>query len=186
MAKRELITAEHAREMLDYDPETGSLMWKPRTPDMFEATPRRSAEHACANWNSAWAGKEAGAKNKFGHIIVTILYQQIMSHRLIWLIMTGEWPKDEVDHENRVPFDNKWLNLREATHSQNGMNKGALSNNRCGLKGASLDKRVGKWRARIKVGDKIIWIGNFATAQEAHEAYKAASEIYHGEYGRAS
>jgi len=36
--------------------------------------------------------------------------------------MTGQWPKEYIDHKNRKRDDNRWCNLREATHSQNYVN----------------------------------------------------------------
>jgi hypothetical protein len=37
--------------------------------------------------------------------------------------MTGEWPKDQIDHINRIKDDDRWENLREATQSQNSFNR---------------------------------------------------------------
>lgn len=37
--------------------------------------------------------------------------------------MTGDWPKDQIDHINRIKSDDRWENLREATQSQNSYNR---------------------------------------------------------------
>jgi hypothetical protein len=62
-----------------------------------------------------------------------------LGHRLAWLYMVGVWPDDEIDHWNRDPSDNRFTNLRDATHAKNGFNSGKRSNNSSGRKGVSLD-----------------------------------------------
>ena len=36
--------------------------------------------------------------------------------------MTGDWPKEMLDHINRNPADNRWCNLREVTRAENRLN----------------------------------------------------------------
>lgn len=58
-----------------------------------------------------------------------------LSH-IIWVFHTnGIWAEDELDHKDRNRSNNKISNLREATHSQNGMNKRILKNNTSGATG---------------------------------------------------
>ena len=45
------------------------------------------------------------------------------SHRLAFLYMTGEWPLEEVDHIDRNPYNDAWVNLRKATSSLNKWNQ---------------------------------------------------------------
>lgn len=88
------------------------------------------------------------------------------------------------DHINGNKLDNRKINLRVVTASQNHMNrrkdgrKGLTSN----LKGASYHKQSKKWRARIKVGDKQLSLGYFDTAMAAHTAYIEAAKKYYGIY----
>ncbi len=100
----------------------------------------------------------------------------------MWLIITGEWPEGRLDHINRVKSDNRWCNLREATNSQNLMNRYAPKNNTSGYKGVTLRQANQKWRSRITVNYKRIYLGDFDTKIEAHEAYYAASQKYFGEF----
>lgn len=44
-------------------------------------------------------------------------------HRAAWLLMTGGWPPDEIDHRNGVRDDNRWANLRLASRSDNAQNR---------------------------------------------------------------
>jgi hypothetical protein len=60
-----------------------------------------------------------------------------MEHRAIWLYMTGELPDREIDHIDLNKTNNRWSNLRLATHGQNSSNRPAQSNNSIGLKGIS-------------------------------------------------
>ena len=99
-------------------------------------------------------------------------------HRLITDAKKGE----EVDHINHDTIDNQKENLRICTRSENGCNRGAQENNTSGYKGVSLDKSSGKWRAAIKLNGKRIYLGYFATKEEAYEAYCNAALELHGEF----
>lgn len=85
-----------------------------------------------------------------------------------------------VDHKNGNPFDNRVENLREATFSQNCMNRRPWR--------SKVHKGVGavgnKWRSRIRVGGQLIHLGLFATAIEAARAYNKAAKQAFGEFAR--
>jgi hypothetical protein len=106
--------------------------------------------------------------------------RHIFMHRLIM----GNPEGKQVDHINLDKLDNRKENLRICTRSQNGANKKAQKNNKCGYKGVSLNK--GKYyRAQIKINKKVIHLGMFKTAEEAAEMYKAAAKAFHGDFFRA-
>ena len=160
--KRNDLTADFVRSILDYDPETGILTWR-----------RKAGINGKGNFK---VGDVAGSRKK-GQIMIGVCDQRYCAHRLAWLWMTGKWPS-EIDHVNRDPFDNRWVNLREATRSQNNANKPSTSP----FKGVSFDKRKNAWRARVKVNRKERWLGYFETAEEAHEAYRRAAQEIWGEF----
>lgn len=110
-----------------------------------------------------------------------------MAHLLAWLYMTGEWPADEVDHEDTHRSHNWWSNLRAATSAQNAANRRTNVNNALGLKCVSRVARPGKqYRARIYIAGKRVHLGYFRTAEEASAAYfKKAQEVF-GEFARAA
>jgi hypothetical protein len=111
----------------------------------------------------------------------------VAAHRLAWVYVHGSIPDGmEIDHKDCDPTNNRLDNLRLATSSQQKQNKRVQSNNRAGLKGAYYHAcRTGKkWRSQIKVGQRLIFLGYFHTAEEAHEAYAAAAAEHFGEFAR--
>lgn len=107
------------------------------------------------------------------------LYQQ---HRLAWLYVYGQWPKDKIDHINGNREDNRIFNLRECTMSQNAMNTGAHRDNTSGFKGVT--RNHNRWMANIKKDGVATYLGTFDTPEEAHAAYAAAAVRVHGQFAR--
>lgn len=108
----------------------------------------------------------------------------VLMHREIMGRMTGAQLSraNEVDHWDNNPLNNCRGNLRIASHSDNQHNSPRPSNNTSGYKGVY--KRGKKWVAQIKTSEKKLYLGSFATPQEAHEAYKTAAIKYFGEFAR--
>jgi len=93
----------------------------------------------------------------------------------------------EVDHINGNPLDQRMENLRICTKSQNLMNSKKSTRNKTGYKGVSFDnsERVKRpYRVFIRRDGKNVSLGNYSTAEEAHEVYKIASKMEYGEYAR--
>jgi hypothetical protein len=84
------------------------------------------------------------------------------------------------DHINRNTLDNRDSNLRVATNQENGQNAKRKVTNTSGYKGVHF--HAGKWQARICVNRERISLGHYASPEDAHEAYKRAALIYHGEF----
>jgi len=177
-----LPSPELLRKLLRYEPETGKLFWRERTPDMFDAG-KRSPGGRCARWNTMFAGKSALASpDKDGYLKGKIFDRTHKSHRVIWALHTGAWPVEHIDHIDGDPANNRIENLREATRSENKCNSGAYKNNTSGYKGVSRDKDKKKWRAQIGKNGKLRHLGYFDCPQEAHAAYCAAAKEMHGKY----
>jgi hypothetical protein len=87
-----------------------------------------------------------------------------------------------VDHVNRNGLDNRRINLRPATVSQNQANRGPLSNNTSGYKGVSWNRGRHKWSAIIKVAGEVTRLGFFDDPIEAARAYNQAASEAFGEY----
>jgi hypothetical protein len=163
-----MMTAEEARHVYLYDPETGNLTYK---------NPKS---------NAVKAGRRAGTVGTDGYIKLTIYNRRIAAGRLIWLYMTGEWPTHHIDHVNGCPADNRWLNLRQATVSQNMCNTRTRKNTLSGVKGVTWCKDTRRWRVVITHQKKSTTIGRFDTLQEAAEARRVAAMRLHGAFAKSS
>ena len=162
------------------DPGTGFLHWEPRPEDTF-ATPR-----AARIWNTRFAGKRAGTVDRNGHRQVKWNGGTHREHRIIWRLVTGEWPKDEIDHINGVYGDNRWENLREASRVENARNQKQRTDNTSGRVGVCFDRERRRWVAWVGLRGRTKFLGRFATKEEAVAARTAAEIKYgfHPNHGR--
>lgn len=88
----------------------------------------------------------------------------------------------QVDHKDRNGLNNRKRNLRIVTQSENQMNREGFKNNKSGFKGVFWCASQSKWRSRIQIYGEKIHLGYFDCPRKAHEAYKAASIKYHGQF----
>ena len=158
------ITQDELKRILDYNPETGLFRWK-------ERVARR-----------AQVGSVAGGTNCKGYRVIRINRKDYKAHRLAWLYMFGHFPENDTDHINGDKADNRIINLRKATRSENEANKGKPITNTSGYKGVSWHKADKKWMAYIKVNKKQKNLGSFNCPIEAHEVYKTAANQLHKEF----
>jgi hypothetical protein len=162
-----VLTAEHLRRVLLYDPHTGLWKWReggkgrPKEPD----------------W---WPGTLIAK----GYLSIAIGRLGYYAHRLAFLYMTGAWPKHQADHVDGDRSNNRWANLREATGRQNKYNTGVRRTNTTGFRGVFRHNQTGSFVARIKVGDKRVSLGSYASAEEASAVYEAAAREHFGEFYR--
>ena len=86
------------------------------------------------------------------------------------------------DHKNRNTLDNRKVNLREATHSQNSQNRTLGKNNNSGIIGVGWYEKYKKWRSRITINKKTITIGYFDDKTDAIKARLEAEQKYFGDF----
>lgn len=170
--------------LLKPDFESGTLYWLYRTPDMFNNN-RSDAE--CSRWNSRYGGRPAlTCIDRFGYANGRILNKQYAAHRVIWLLYTGEWPCSDIDHINGRRSDNRILNLRDVSASENGKNRRMSKNNTSGTQGVHWNKKRCKWAVMIRDRGCLQHIGYFSDVSAAIQARKAAEleRGFHPNHGR--
>ena len=162
------LTAEYVRSILHYEPNSGRLIWKPRSSPYW--------------WNGKFSGVTAGYLDTKGHRQVEIDGVAYIAARINWLIQTGEWPDREVDHENVTPDDNRWFNLRLATTGENCRNKTKRPDNTSGFKGVSKHGRG--WRFSVTHNGIRFISGVFSSPEAAHAGYLERTSEINGGFAR--
>lgn len=104
------------------------------------------------------------------------------SHELMHRRILGVASGVKLDHKDGDGLNNQWCNLRKATTSQNGFNRGIASHNSSGFKGVTWNKKQSKWVAQIKSACRHFWLGHFDDPRQAALAYDAACERLHGSF----
>ena len=166
---RPLPTRERLCELFSYDAESGVLSW--RVVGQF----RRNS---------------TGCMTSQGYMSMYVDGRRYLVHRLIWKMITGNEPLDEIDHINGNRSDNRARNLRNATRAENARNVGVQRNNSTGLRGVinraayRKGRSFGDYDAYIQVNKKRYYLGSFKTPELAHQAYCEAAKKHHGEFAR--
>lgn len=163
MKKKLLPDADYLRSLFAYDPETGILT-------------RKIAKQGTR------VGDIVGSRDPNRYIRVGIDFESYLAHLIIWKMVTGEDPINFIDHENTLKIDNRWVNLRPATMSQNQANRGRTRSNTSGHKGVYRFRNG--WVAQITKDGKPYNLGVFPTKELAHAAYAAKALELFGEYAR--
>jgi HNH endonuclease/AP2 domain len=165
-ARVDTITHTEVLNLFRYDETTGAMFYKTAPP-----------------YKPQFLNKRAGMIDKQGYRLIKIEGARYLSGRLIWFYMTGQWP-DEVDHKNLNRSDDRWVNLRESTRSQNCANKGQFfKKNRYGFRGVKRQPN-GRFQAVVCAGQKEYHLGTFDTAEQAAFVYDIAAKKHHGEFAR--
>ncbi len=102
-------------------------------------------------------------------------------HRWVYMhqVIAGSY----ADHVNGDGLDNRRVNLREATPSQQGANQSARTGT-SQYKGVHWSRAARAWIAKITVNRKQRHLGCYADEAEAARAYDAAARAAWGDYAR--
>ena len=150
-----MITQEYLKFILNYNEITGIFTWENRPSNRIQLK------------------QIAGCEQKIGYITIQINKKHYKAHRLAWLYVYGEWPKNQIDHINGIRNDNRIENLRDVSVRENSSNGVEHRNNK--LIGAYITKDK-KWKSQIQINKKLIYLGIYNTELEAHNAYITKKE----------
>ncbi|WPZ30721.1 HNH endonuclease signature motif containing protein [Sulfitobacter sp. OXR-159] len=174
------------RVLLRYEAETGKLYWRERKADLFSG---KNPERAKNVWNAHHAGQEAFLiRHKHGYLCGTVFKKRLLAHRVIWALVNGEWPADQIDHINGVRSDNRIVNLRSVSRSENMKNQKRPSDNSSGHTGVYWFAQTSRWTAQITKNRKTICLGYFKDLDQAVAARKKAEQElgFHVNHGRSA
>lgn len=148
------LTSATVRDLFDYNPATGDLIWR------IDRT----------------GGTKAG--DVAGSISATTGYRRIkvggvayQAALLVWLWHHGSFPINEIDHEDRDPLNNRIENLRDVARAVNLANRSSWKKT-VGLKGVRRHRN--RFVAEITVDRETVFIGSYLTPEEAAQAFKRA------------
>jgi hypothetical protein len=149
----------NVNEHLSYNPDTGLFTWRMK------------------RGNKA-AGSIAGSQHNNGYHTIFLCGRRFYAHRLAFLFMRGNLPTGVVDHINGVKNDNRWINLRDVSQSENMANRsGAQKNSK--TKHLCVSPHVaGGYVVQIRRNKKRIYVGYFKELEAALVAYKGAANEY--------
>lgn len=113
-------------------------------------------------------------------IVAQVDGKTVYLHRMI----TGCPENLVVDHINHDRLDNRLINLRVCSRSDNQRNRYASRNNRTGYKGVFHSTGQGErpYEARIQYNGKKKYLGRFNSAYSAAMAYNIAARSYYGNF----
>lgn len=126
--------------------------------------------------NNRIVGHKHTTRRGHGFVQISIYGRRVLAHRVIWKMVTGKDPVNEIDHINGNPFDNRWENLRDVSTKDNCRNRKRPSNNTSGCTGVYWLKKIKKWQARITINDKTKSLGNYSNKHDAIAVRKAAEK----------
>ena len=146
MSKRDI------RELIQYNPDTGSLKWISSGPGRKLYGP-------------------AGYYDKRGYQRIRINGVVYQAARIAWYLSYGEWPKGDVDHIDQNPSNNKLDNLRDISHHLNTLHSRGFSK-----KGfpKGVDKRGSGYRVQATMLGARVYLGTYETMEEATAVAEAA------------
>ena len=169
--KTKKLTKTELHRILCYNPLSGNFMWR------------------ISPSNTISVGSIAGSIS-CGRSGNGLLYRRIQIYgsgypasHLAFLYIKGNWPSGEIDHVDGNSLNNRFLNLRQATQSQNLANRSVQKNNKLGIKGVYRTPR-GRYRAQIGKDGKVIKLGHHNTSEAAARAYRKAAKKYFGEFAK--
>ena len=153
-------TVEQITALFAYDPGLGRILWR------VSRSPRIKV------------GQEAGSVTKNGHKIVWLNGRHYQVAHIVWVLLTGQWPVNEIYHRNGDPSDNRFEHLEDITRKELCRRAASSREMKPGRSGVPLVTALGKrWTARARIGAKNIYLGVFETVPDAVAAQHRAQAL---------
>lgn len=183
---------ETLRHILDYNPETGALVWKVRPEWTFVVREgeRFTRKRKMRIFNRRFPGQSAvcfhtlkarsDKPSNEGRItpVITINNSRHGAGRVIWKLVHNEEP--EVVNVKDGDWTNLRLNNLQATAEiYKAKHHTVFGHNTSGYRGVSWHTKTNRWRAYIKVNQKNIHLGMYSTIERAVDA-RARAELRYG------
>lgn len=156
----EILSHERLTSILVYESESGMFTWK----DSRKMNRVKGV---------------AGSLKPECYRFIKIDGRSYSEHRLAWFYVYKVFPPNQVDHINRIRHDNRIVNLRLVTKSENSENTLLNPNNKSGFRGVSWNKALKKWNAKIGHKNKKFHLGYFNEISDAILVYKKAASVLH-------
>ena len=131
--------------------------------------------------NTKFAEKKAGVVAPRGYRVVGINGGLYRASRIAVKWMTGEEPPETVDHCDTDPTNERWENLRPATHQEQSWNRRTKANS-SGYRGVR--QSGAGWTTQWMVDGTTYRPGSFSTAEEAAAVYEAEARRRQGVFYR--
>lgn len=163
MKPKKLPSFEELDSTFMYDPETGLLSYKKRTGSK-------------CNMQEGSAGSSSGR-----YKTVSFKGMNYLQHRVAWKMHYKSEPPQIIDHINFDKHDNRIVNLREATKSQNIAYSNSPPRTSTGIRGLTWCGRDRNWRGKISLNGTSI-IRYSKNRDEVVEWLKTKREELYGEF----
>lgn len=128
--------------------------------------------------------KPVGFVHKNGHKQVRITVDKVARcykiARLIWWIVTEEWP-EEIDHIDRNPLNNNINNLRAVDRITNCYNRGKYNSNKNGYIGVYKSSK-NLWGFQISVKQKRFNVSGYEHPETAALARDVMARLFYGDH----
>ena len=160
------LSVDEIRDLFVVNPDTGEIHWRKCGMGRHRNKP---------------AGCLVGPGYRKVGLRIEGKYIQFYAHRIVWTWVHGKWPDFILDHINGNKDDNRIVNLRPSTYSENRVNSGVFSTNKCKNKWVSKRKSRSGWQGAV-------WFGSvrknkyFPAKEAAYEWASATAKQLHGEF----
>lgn len=143
------------KDYLSYNPDTGIFTWIKR--------PSKNIH----------IGTRAGNTSQTtGYRSITLHGRTYQEHRLAWFMYHGTMPTGQIDHINHIRDDNRIINLRDVSISENARNR-SQQDSRLQERGIWYCKRRKRYIAEIRIKGKKVYQASFTDIDEAIQQRQA-------------